>query len=55
MKDKVDNRSVKITDCLTEYMWADLNSKPIHGPIFRIMRDKLMNCGVDCGDPFWEK
>ena len=47
VKDKVDKGEVKITDCPTQVMWADGNSKPLQGTLFKVMRDKLMNCGVN--------
>ena len=53
VKDKVDLGEVKITDCPTEVMWADVNSKPLQGTLFKVMRDKLMNCGVDYEDSHW--
>ena len=55
VKDKVDGGLVKITDCPTEYMLADVNSKPLQGTLFRVMYDKLMSCGVDYKDNFWKK
>ena len=51
----MDDGSVKVTDCPTEYMWADVNSKPLQGTLFKVMRDKLMGCGVDYEDDFWNK
>ena len=53
VKDKVDLGEVKITDCRTELMWADVNSKPLQGTLFKVTRDKLMNCGVDYEDGYW--
>ncbi len=29
-------------------MWADVQTKPLQGPKFRVMRAFLMNCPVDC-------
>jgi len=34
-------------------MWADVNIKPLQGTLFRVMRDKLMHCGVDYKDGYW--
>ena len=34
-------------------MWADVNSKPLQGTLFKIMRDKMMNYGVDYEDMYW--
>ena len=53
VKDKVDKGEVKITDCPTEVMWADGNSKPLQGTLYKVMRDKLMNCGVNYEDGYW--
>ena len=39
VKDKVDKREMKITNCLTEVMWADVYSKPLQGTLFKVMRD----------------
>ena len=55
MKDKVGGRSVKTFDCPTEYMWAYVNIKPVQGTLFKVMRDKLMNCGVDYNNSFLRK
>ena len=38
---------------LIERMWAGVNSKILQGTLFKIMRDKLMNCGVECEDDYW--
>ena len=53
VEDKVDKGEVKITDCPMEVMWADVNSKPLQGTLFKVMRDKLMNCGVNYEDGYW--
>jgi len=53
VKDKVDKGEVKITDCLTEVMWADVNIKPLQDALFKVMRDKLMNCGVNYKAGYW--
>jgi len=55
IKDKIDLGKVKMTDCPTERMWADVNSKPLQGTLFKIMRDKMMNCGVDYEDGYWDE
>ena len=34
-------------------MWADVNIKLLQGNLFKVMRDKLMNCGVDYEDSHW--
>ena len=47
VKDKVDSREMKIIDCPTDVMWADIMRKPIQGKAYRIMRAKLMNCEID--------
>ena len=53
VKDKVDKGEANITNCPTEVMWADVNSKPLQCTIFKVMRDKLMNCGVNYEDGYW--
>jgi len=38
VKDKVEKGEVKITNCPTEVMWADVNSKPPQGTLFKVMQ-----------------
>ena len=47
VKDKVGDGNVVIRDCPTEVMWADIQTKPKQGTIFKVMRSVLMNCPVD--------
>jgi hypothetical protein len=47
IKDRVDDGEIKIVDCPTEQMWADINTKPLQGKGFRIMRAQQMNCAID--------
>ena len=47
VKDKVDEGDVVIKDCPTEVMWADVNTKPKQGRVYKEMRAVLMNCPVD--------
>ena len=51
IKDRVDNGEIKVNDCPTEEMWADIMTKPLQGTAFRVMRAKLMNCPVNYEDP----
>ncbi len=51
IKDRVDDGEIRVIDCLTEKMWADIMTKPLQGPAFRVMRAELMNCDVTCKDP----
>ena len=53
VKDKFDKGEVKITDCPAEVMWADVSSNPLQGTLFKVMRDKLMKCGVNYKDGHW--
>ena len=50
IKSCVDAGEVRITDCPTDEMWADVETKPLQGKAFRVMRAGLMNCGVDYDD-----
>ncbi len=47
IKDRVDKGAIKVLDCLTEEMWADVMMKPLQGMAFRTMRAELMNCPVN--------
>ena len=50
IKDRVDNGEIKVLDCLTEEMWADVMMKPLQGTTFRVMRAELMNCPTNYED-----
>ncbi len=47
IKDRVDDGEIKVIDCPTEEMWADILTKPLQGMAFRTMRAILMNCPVN--------
>ena len=47
IKDKVDNGEMRIRDCPTGEMWADVLTKPLQGLAFKQMRAQLMNCSVE--------
>ena len=51
IKDRVDDGEIKVIDCPTEEMWADVMTKPLQGTAFRVMRAELMNCDVNYEDP----
>ena len=51
IKDRVDDGEIKVVDCPTEEMWADIMTKPLQGAAFRVMRAELMNCNVNYEDP----
>jgi len=51
IKDRVDDGEIKVVDCPTEEMWADIVTKPLQGTAFRVMRAEKMNCGVNYEDP----
>jgi hypothetical protein len=55
VKDRVDDGEIKVIDCPTEVMWADIMTKPLQGTAFRVMRAKLMNCPVNYEDPSEEE
>ncbi len=43
----MDSREVKVIDCPTKEMWADVLTKPLQGMAFRTMRAESMNCLVN--------
>jgi len=47
IKDKVDEGEMRILDCPTEQMWADVLTKPMQGMAFKRMQAELMNCSVN--------
>ena len=51
IKDRVDDGEIKVVDCPTEEMWADIMTKLLQGTAFRLMRAELMNCNVNYEDP----
>jgi hypothetical protein len=55
IKDRIDDGEIKVIDCPTEQMWADVMTKPLQGMAFKTMRVELMNCPVDYEDPEEEK
>jgi hypothetical protein len=55
IKDRVDDGEIKVIDCPTEQMWADIMTKPLQGTAFRVMRAELMNCDVNYEDPVEEE
>jgi len=55
IKDRVDDGEIKVIDCLTEMMWAEIMTKPLQGTAFRVMRAELMNCPVNYEDPTEEE
>ncbi len=51
IKDRVDDREIKVLDCWTHKMLANVMTKPLQGMAFKIMRAELMNCPVNYEDP----
>ena len=43
----MDQGGIKVKDCPTEVMWADILTKPLQGKGFRVQRAQLMNCTED--------
>ena len=43
MKDCVDRGELTVEHMSTYQMWADINTKPLQGKGFRVMRSQLMN------------
>ncbi len=52
IKDRVDDGEIRVIDCLTKKMWADIMTKPVQGTAFRVMRAELLNCDVNYEDLF---
>jgi hypothetical protein len=44
IKDRVDKGEIKVMDCPTKEMWADVLMKTLQGMAFQTMRAELMNC-----------
>ena len=38
---------MRVIDCPTENMWADVLTKPLQGMAFKRMQAELMNCSVE--------
>ena len=53
--DRVDDGKIKVIDCLTEVMWANIMAKPLQGTAFHVIRAELMNCSVNYEDPTEEE
>ena len=51
IKDRVDDGEIRVVDCPTEEMCADIMTKPLQGTAFRVMRAELMNCDINYEDP----
>jgi hypothetical protein len=51
IKDRVDEGEIKVIDCATKKMWADVMTKPLQGMAFKIMHAELMNCLLEYKDP----
>jgi hypothetical protein len=50
IKDKIDSGEIKVIDCLSEEMWADVLTKPLQGMAFQTMQAELMKCLVNYED-----
>jgi hypothetical protein len=51
IKDRVDDGEIKVIDCPTEELWADVMTKPLQGTAFRVMHAELMNCDINYEEP----
>jgi hypothetical protein len=51
IKDRVDDGEIKVIDCPTKEMWADIMTKPLQGTAFKIMMAELLNCTLEYKDP----
>ena len=47
IKDRIDGGELKIMDCPTESMWADVLTKPLQRMAFKQNHARLMNCLVE--------
>ncbi len=47
IKDKVEEEEIKVMDCPSKKMWADVLTKPLQGMAFRKMQAELMSCQVN--------
>jgi hypothetical protein len=47
IKDRVDKGEIKVMDCSSKEMWADVLTKLLKRMAFRKMRAELMNCEVN--------
>ena len=45
--DQIEQGWLKVKHCLTDKMWADINTKPLNGEPYRRLRAKIMNCPID--------
>jgi len=50
IKDKIDKDEIEVIYCPTSEMRADINTKPLQGSPFRVMRSHLMNVAEDYDD-----
>ena len=50
IKDRISDGEIKVVDCPTKEMWADIKTKPAQGKLFNELQAKLMNCAVDYTD-----
>ena len=48
--DKIAQKDLEVRYAPTKQMWADINTKPLQGQLFREMRAKLMGIPVDYDD-----
>ncbi len=51
IKDRVDDREIKVIDFPMEEMWAVVMTKPLQGTAFKVMQAELMNFPVNYEDP----
>jgi hypothetical protein len=51
IKDRIDDREIRVLDCPAKEMWADVMTKPLQGTAFWVMQAELMNCLVNYNDP----
>ena len=48
--DKIAKGDLEVKYAPTKQMWADANTKPLQGQLFREMRSRIMGCGIEYDD-----
>ncbi len=51
IKDRIDDGEIRVLDCPTKEMWADIMTKLLQGTASRVMQAELINCPGNYEDP----
>ncbi len=51
IKDRIDNGEIRVLDCPTKEMWADIMTKLLQGTVSQVMQAELINCSGNYEDP----